>query len=287
MISLEFVIITGMSGAGKSCVVNSLEDLGFFCADNLPAKLIPVFAELLKTSNEHKRVAVVTDVRAGEAFSELFEALDTLKELQIEYKLMFIDASDEVLINRFKETRRKHPLIQNNYDSISNAITRERKMLARARSAADFYLETSNMSAIQCRVRVLSMFSSDGEKPMHIHCMSFGFKHGIPNDADFVFDVRFLPNPFYIPELKALTGLDKAVSDYVMSFRESNEFRDKLLELVDCSLPLCIKEGRSQLIIAVGCTGGHHRSVTFAEILYKHFKEKGFSASVSHRDILK
>lgn len=276
-----------MSGAGKSCVVNSLEDLGFFCVDNLPAKLIPVFAELLSNSKEHERVAVVSDVRAGESFSELFEALDELKELQIEYKLMFIDANDDVLIKRYKETRRKHPLIQGNYDSIANAITRERKMLSRARSSADFLLETSNLSAIQCRVRVLSMFSDKNESAIHIHCMSFGFKHGIPNDADFVFDVRFLPNPFYIPELKPLTGLDSAVSEYVMKFPESAEYENRLFELVDYSLPLCVKEGRSQLIIAVGCTGGHHRSVTFAELLYKHFKDKGFSSSVSHRDILK
>lgn len=284
---MEFIIITGMSGAGKSCVVNSLEDLGFFCVDNLPAKLIPVFAELLSNSKEHERVAVVSDVRAGESFSELFEALDELKELQIEYKLMFIDANDDVLIKRYKETRRKHPLIQGNYDSIANAITRERKMLSRARSSADFLLETSNLSAIQCRVRVLSMFSDKNESAIHIHCMSFGFKHGIPNDADFVFDVRFLPNPFYIPELKPLTGLDSAVSEYVMKFPESAEYENRLFELVDYSLPLCVKEGRSQLIIAVGCTGGHHRSVTFAELLYKHFKDKGFSSSVSHRDILK
>lgn len=284
---MELVIITGMSGAGKSAVVNSLEDVGFFCADNLPAKLIPVFAELLKGSKEHDRVAVVTDVRAGESFSELFDALDELKERQIEYKLMFIDASDDVLLNRFKETRRKHPLVQGGYDSVENAIARERKMLAKAKANADYLLETSNLSAIQCRVRVASMFSGSGDKSMHIHCMSFGFKHGIPNDADFVFDVRFLPNPFYIPELKPLTGLDKAVSDYVMSFDESKDFEKKLLSLLDCSLPLCQKEGRSQLILAVGCTGGHHRSVTFAEILYNHFKEKGFSSSVSHRDILK
>lgn len=276
-----------MSGAGKSCVVNSLEDVGFFCVDNLPAKLIPVFADLLKGSKEHDRVAVVTDVRAGESFSELFDALDELNERQIEYKLMFIDASDDVLLNRFKETRRKHPLVQGTYDSVENAIARERKMLSKAKANADFLLETSNLSAIQCRVRVASMFSGSGDKSMHIHCMSFGFKHGIPNDADFVFDVRFLPNPFYIPELKHLTGLDKAVSDYVMSFDESKDFEKKLISLLDCSLPLCVKEGRSQLIIAVGCTGGHHRSVTFAEILYNHFREKGFSSSVSHRDILK
>lgn len=280
---MEFVIVTGMSGAGKSCVVNSLEDIGFFCVDNIPAKLIPVFAKLIGSSEDKKRVAVVSDVRSGQSFSELFDSLEELSELQIQYKLMFIDASDDVLIKRYKETRRRHPL-QLNYDSIQKAINAERKLLSKARSQADYLLETSNLSATQCRVRVLGMFSADRERQMHIHCMSFGFKHGIPNDADFVYDVRFLPNPFYIPELKPLTGLDSAVSEYVMKFEESREFEKRLLALVDYTIPLCQKEGRSQLILAVGCTGGHHRSVTFAEILYKHLKTR-YSASVSHRDI--
>lgn len=283
---MEFVVITGMSGAGKSCVVNSLEDIGFFCADNLPAKLIPVFAQLIKSNHEHERVAVVTDVRAGSAFSELFDAFDSLCELQIPYKLMFIDADDSVLINRYKATRRRHPL-QTGFESISAAITEERKLLARARSQADYFLDTSNLSATQCRVRVLGMFSADESRQMHIHCMSFGFKHGLPNDADFVYDVRFLPNPFYIPELKNLTGLDNAVSEYVMQFDEAGKYRDLLTQLIDFIIPLCQKEGRSQLIIAFGCTGGHHRSVTFAQHVYHHLIERGYSASVSHRDIVK
>lgn len=283
---MEFVVITGMSGAGKSCVVNSLEDIGFFCADNLPAKLIPVFAQLIKSSGEHDRVAVVTDVRTGTAFSELFDAFDSLCELQIPYKLMFIDADDNVLINRYKETRRRHPL-QTGFESIGAAITEERKLLARARAQADYFLDTSNLSATQCRVRVLGMFSADEHKQMHIHCMSFGFKHGIPNDADFVYDVRFLPNPFYIPELKNLTGLDSPVSDYVMQFDEAKKYEDLLKQQIDFTIPLCQKEGRSQLIIAFGCTGGHHRSVTFAQAFYNHLIRNGYSASVSHRDILK
>lgn len=283
---MQLVIVTGMSGAGKSCVVNSLEDIGFFCVDNLPAKLIPVFAELLKNSGEHERAAVVTDVRAGQSFSELFDAIDTLNELQISYKIMFIDAKDEVLVKRYKETRRRHPLIMSNYDSISNAINEERKLLAGARANADYFLETSNLSATQCRVRVLGMFSENKEKQMHIHCMSFGFKHGIPSDADFVYDVRFLPNPFYEPELKNLTGLDEAVNTYVMKSQEASEYEKKLFDFVDYVIPLCAKEGRSQLIIAIGCTGGHHRSVTFAQNLYNHLNLK-YSASVSHRDILK
>ncbi|MCM1363478.1 MAG: RNase adapter RapZ [Faecalibacterium sp.] len=283
---MEFVIVTGMSGAGKSCVVDSLEDIGFFCVDNLPSKLIPVFAQLLQSSGERERVAVVTDVRSGQSFSDFFESLDTLRELQISYKIMFLDAKDDVLVKRYKETRRKHPLVQSNYDSIANAINEERKLLAGARANADYLLETSNLSATQCRVRVLSMFSENKNRQMHIHCMSFGFKHGIPNDADFVYDVRFLPNPFYIPELKQLTGLDNAVNEYVMQSDDAKEYEKKLFDFVDYIIPLCQKEGRSQLIIAIGCTGGHHRSVTFAENLYKHLN-LNYSSSVSHRDILK
>ncbi len=282
---MEFVVITGMSGAGKSCVMNALEDIGFFCVDNLPAQLIPVFAQLLTKSQEHPRVAVVTDVRAGQSFSELFDVFDTLKELQIPYKLMFLDADDDVLIKRYKETRRRHPL-QGEAASVQQALTMERKMLSQARAKADYLLETSNLSAMQCRVRVLGMFSDKKEQTLHLHCMSFGFKHGIPNDADFVFDVRFLPNPFYVPELKHQTGLDEPVRDYVMNSDASKAFLQKLENFCDYAVELAQKEGRSQLIFAFGCTGGHHRSVTFAQLFYQHFQEK-HRASVSHRDIMK
>ena len=282
---MEFVVITGMSGAGKSCVMNALEDIGFFCVDNLPAQLIPVFAQLLTKSQEHPRVAVVTDVRAGQSFSELFDVFDTLKELQIPYKLMFLDADDDVLIKRYKETRRRHPL-QGEAASVQQALTMERKMLSQARAKADYLLETSNLSAMQCRVRVLGMFSDKKEQTLHLHCMSFGFKHGIPNDADFVFDVRFLPNPFYVPELKHQTGLDEPVRDYVMNSDASKAFLQKLENFCDYAVELAQKEGRSQLIFAFGCTGGHHRSVTFAQLFYRHFQEK-YRASVSHRDIMK
>ena len=282
---MEFVIITGMSGAGKSCVMHALEDIGFFCVDNLPAQLIPVFAQLLEQTKEHARVAVVTDVRAGQSFSELFDVFDTLRELQIPYKLMFLDADDDVLIHRYKETRRRHPL-QGETASVQQALTLERKMLADARNKADYLLETSNLSAMQCRVRVLGMFSDKQEQQLHLHCMSFGFKFGVPNDADFVFDVRFLPNPFYVPELKHQTGLDEPVRAYVMDSEDAKVFLQKLTDFCDQVVSLAQKEGRSQLIFAFGCTGGHHRSVTFAQLFYQHFNER-FRASVSHRDILK
>lgn len=285
---MEFVIITGMSGAGKTCIVDSLEDLGFFCVDNLPAELIPVFAELNQNAGEHSRVAVVTDIRAGNSFkNEFSKALQALSAMEIEYKVMFIDAEDEILVKRFKETRRPHPLVNGGERTIPEAVAKEREILSQAKSAADYYFETSGLSAIQCRARAISMFTEKDGDDLMIHFMSFGFKHGIPTDCDFVFDLRFLPNPYYIPELKKLTGLDAPVYDYVMSFAESQDYADKLKQLLLATIPLCKKEGRTQLIIGCGCTGGHHRSVTYARLLAEYFSKEGYSTSISHRDILK
>ena len=285
---MEFVIITGMSGAGKTCVVDSLEDLDFFCIDNLPAKLIPVFAELNTAASEYNRVAVVTDIRSGSSIGPALEAsLHALDEMKIPYKLMFIDADDEVLLRRFKETRRPHPMNDEQSPSLSLAIEREREILEPFKEKADLYLSTGNLSASQCRARVQSMFSENKKGDMKIHFMSFGYKFGIPSDADFIFDMRFLPNPFYVPELKMLTGLDDEVYDYIMKFPESQSYAQKLKDVIEDVIPLCINEGRTQLIIGCGCTGGHHRSVTFARLLYEFFTEKGFETGISHRDILK
>ena len=285
---MEFVIITGMSGAGKTCVVDSLEDLDFFCIDNLPAKLIPVFAELNQAASEYNRVAVVTDVRSGVSLApSLEESLKALDKMNIPYRLMFIDADDDVLLKRFTETRRPHPLNDSSNPSIPDAIRSERALLEPFKEKADLYLATSNLSAIQCRARVQSMFSENQNGNMRIHFMSFGYKFGIPSDADFIFDMRFLPNPFYIPNLRHLTGRDDEVFDYVMSFPESVSYAEKLKSILETVIPLCISEGRTQLVVGCGCTGGHHRSVTFARLLFEHFTSKGFETSISHRDILK
>lgn len=284
---MEFVIVTGMSGAGKSGVMKSLEDIGFFCIDNLPASLIPTFAQLLENTEKYSKVAVATDIRAGFSYDDFSSSIQTLEEFGISYKIMFIDAKDEVLIRRYKETRRRHPLLTSGNLSIAQVIQKERQILSGVHEKADYLLDTSNLSATQCRVRVIGMFSANSQSELHIHCMSFGFKHGIPNDADFIFDVRFLPNPYYISELKEHTGLESCVSDYVMQFDESKEYEKKLTDFIDYVIPLCKQEGRTQLIIAIGCTGGHHRSVTFAQLLFNYLQEKEFSSSVSHRDILK
>lgn len=285
---MEFVVITGMSGAGKTCVVDSLEDLEFFCIDNLPAKLIPVFAELINVAGEYKRVAVVTDIRSGASISKSLEdSLFALDEMKIPYRLMFIDADDDVLLHRFKETRRPHPMNDAENPSLHDAISRERELLKPFKSKADLYLYTGNLTASQCRARVQSMFSEGKNGSMKVHFMSFGYKFGIPSDADFVFDIRFLPNPFYVPELKTLTGLDDSVFNYIMQFPESQAYAEKLKALIDNIIPLCESEGRTQLVIGCGCTGGHHRSVTFARLLHDYFKSKGYETGISHRDILK
>lgn len=283
---MELIVITGMSGAGKSSVVNALEDIGWFCVDNMPPELITTFVGLF-SKNKYKKTAVVTDARTGSSFERLFDALDEISEMDIRYKLMFIDADDDVLVNRYKETRRRHPLLSDSVFTVEEAVAIERKMMTKARAVADIVFDTTGLSAIQCRVRVSDMFSSADSDTMSVHCVSFGYKYGVPNDADLVFDVRCLPNPFYVPELKSLTGLDAPVFDYVMKYSESKELADKLFDFVDFSLPLYRKEGRSQLIIAFGCTGGHHRSVAFARLMYEHLKEKGYRMSISHRDLLK
>jgi RNase adapter protein RapZ len=284
---MAFVIITGLSGAGKSRAVNSLEDLGFYCVDNMPPTLIPKFSELcLQTNGKINNVAIVTDVRGGALFNSLFEGLDELKKQGGDYKILFLDADDAVLMRRYKETRRKHPLSEPG-GTISDAISQEREMLRPARERADFIIDTSNLTSAQLKERITVLFTGDNKGSLMVNCVSFGFKFGTPTEADLIFDVRCFPNPFYVDELKHLTGLDMPVKDYVFASEETRKFVKMLFDMIDFLLPLYTNEGKSQLVIAIGCTGGRHRSVAIADALYRHILEKDIRAAVSHRDIHK
>lgn len=284
---MQLVIVTGMSGAGKSRVIDSLEDIGFFCVDNMTPQLIPTFVQLLKDSAEvREKVAIVADIRLGGSFSHLFNAIEELKNIDCSVKILFVDADNDVILRRYQETRRKHPLLNyNDSYSLQDIIVKEREILKKARDMADYIIDTSLISAAQLKERVAKLFVEDISATLKVNVVSFGFKYGAPKDSDLVFDVRCLPNPFYVPELKHHTGLEKPVRDYVMSFEEAQGLEPKLLDLVNYLVPLYRTEGKSQLTISVGCTGGKHRSVVFAEIIYNSIKDKGFSASVYHRDI--
>lgn len=285
---MDLLIVTGLSGAGKSRAVDALEDIGFFCVDNMPPKLISKFAEMAQQSgSKMSKIAIVTDVRGGELFNDFIDELDILKAMGTAYKLLFLDCNNQVLIRRYKETRRKHPLIDNVEPSIENAVVLERELLMHARERADYIIDTSHLSAMQLKERISNIFLDNISNSLLINSMSFGFKYGSPSEADLVFDVRCLPNPFYIDDLKYKTGLDKVVREYVMSWPQSQDLLVKLLDLIDYLIPLYLSEGKSQLNIAMGCTGGKHRSVTFAEAIYNHLLEQGKKVAVNHRDILK
>lgn len=284
---MKLLIITGLSGAGKSCVADAFEDIGWFCVDNLPAKLIPFFAERLKTDSDYKKVAVVTDIRAGLTVEDINSSVEELNKSDIETQLLFVDCKQDVLFTRYKQTRRSHPLMKKREDSLTEAIKKEILIFKTVKNNADYVIDTTGFSVLSTKQRIISTFSENRNKSMHIHCMSFGFKHGIPEDVDFMFDVRFLPNPFYVDELKPLTGLDEKVSSFVMDNQLAAKFEKHLINLIDFIVPECINEGRGQLVIAVGCTGGHHRSVTFAERIANHLINSGYYVSVNHRDIEK
>lgn len=284
---MQLIIVTGMSGAGKSRAIDALEDIGFFCVDNMTPMLIPTFVKILNDSAElREKVAIVADIRLGDSFSQLFKVLDELRIMECEYKILFIDADNEVLLRRFQETRRKHPLSNNDPSlDLLEIIQKEREILKRARDIADYVIDTSLISTSQLKERIAKLFLDDVSNTLKINVISFGFKYGIPKDSDLVFDVRCLPNPFYVQELKNHTGLESVVSDYIMQFEQSRELVPKLLDLINYLVPLYRSEGKSQLTISVGCTGGKHRSVTFAEIVYNDIKQNGYNVSVYHRDI--
>ena len=284
---MELVIVTGLSGAGKSRTVDALEDIGFYCVDNVPPMLISKFTQLCMQSQEFTRVAIVTDLRGGDLFIKLFDELDELTNQNIKFKLLFLDCSDQVLMRRFKETRRRHPLCSISDDSVETAVKSERKLLEPARARANYIVDTTHLSPAQLKSRISEMFLENKLGAMLVNCVSFGFKYGYPVDADIVIDVRCLPNPFYVPELKELTGLDEQVRDYVMSTPQAQGLMDRVISLIDYTIPLYVSEGKSQLVVAFGCTGGKHRSITFAELVHKHLKENNNYVKVSHRDITK
>lgn len=283
---MELIIVTGFSGAGKSRAIDALEDIGFYCADNMPPSLIPKFAEICMQSGDNfPKVAIVTDARGGDFFDGLFDALDKLTKHHYKYKILFLEASEEVLINRYKETRRKHPLIDSSDSSVEFAVKQEHEILLPVRGRADYIIDTSLITPAQLKERITSLFLGDASQGLSIHCMSFGFKYGGMSEADMVFDVRFLPNPYYIDTLKKLTGLNSEVRDYVLSFPQTTGFIEKFFDMIDYLVPLFINEGKSQLVIGIGCTGGKHRSVTLTEQLYKHLSGKGLKVTINHRDI--
>ncbi len=285
---MELIFVSGVSGAGKSRAMDVLEDLDFYCVDNMPPKLIPVFLDLINNNGDnYKKVAIATDIRGGDFFYEFGNTLSALRENGTAYKIIYMDCSDEVLLKRYKLSRRRHPLMESDDVNILEAVTREKKALTTIRGMADYVIDTTFLEPYQLKERLLSILNTGGAEGMHIYCMSFGFKYGVPTEADLMFDVRCLPNPFYIPELKIKTGKDEDVRSYVMSFSEAETLLEKLCDLVDYLIPYYEKEGKNQLVIAVGCSGGRHRSVVFAEAIAKSLNDKGIKANINHRDIKK
>jgi UPF0042 nucleotide-binding protein len=283
---MRFVIVTGLSGAGKTQAIRSLEDLGYFCVDNLPPTLIPKFAEVcFQTDGKIDKVALVIDIRGGTFFDTLFESLMYLKEQQYGYEILYLDASDETLIKRFKESRRKHPLAPEG--RVLQGIELERHKLREVRDRADNIIDTSKLATRDLREKITEIYGEVGqlEVELIITVLSFGFKYGIPVDSDLVFDVRFITNPFYIPELKKFSGMDVAVRDYVLGHHETTQFIEKLEDMLKFLIPNYLKEGKRQLIVSIGCTGGRHRSVAIANEIHERLKSEGHKVNIEHRDI--
>ena len=286
---MKMIIVTGMSGAGKSTALNVLEDEGYYCVDNMPISLIPKFAELANAGDDgYSNIAIGVDIRSGHALAELDSVLDDMLNKHFNYTILFLESSDEVLVKRYKETRRTHPLAMDDHDRIDNVIKLERDELKFLKKRADVIIDTSQMLTRELKAELEGIFFDDKNfKNLFVTVLSFGFKYGIPADADLVFDVRFLPNPYYIEELKHLTGNDKPVQDYVKKAPETTEFLEKIDDLLKFLLPNYVKEGKNSLVIAIGCTGGKHRSVTLANEIYKLISMTEYGCKVEHRDIEK
>lgn len=281
----ELVVLTGVSGAGKSTAMRFMEDVSYYCIDNMPPQLMGTFVGILAKGEEYPKVAMVTDVRSRHVFQNLIESISEIEEYGYIVKVIYLDINDKEALKRYKLTRRKHPFADKFGGSISQAIAYEKEILSPLRARADHVIDTSDLDPAKLRERLTQILLGDDSEVMNIHCMSFGFKHGIPSEADFVIDVRCLPNPYWVDALRNKTGLDKEVRDYVFSFDESNELLKRLIDMLDFLNPLYIKEGKSQFVVAVGCTGGNHRSVAIAEALKEHFSKKWDNVSVNHRDI--
>ena len=281
---MRFVIVSGLSGAGRSTALKTLEDIGFYCADNMPPKLIPEFAEInLSGMYASRDIAVVADTRLGDMFDDIYPVIDRLREMPMDLEIVFLDADDDVIIKRFKETRRKHPV--SGSGKIISGIHAERDKLQRIKEMADKVIDTSKLSARKLCEAIETHFKEHHDKRFTISVITFGYKRGIPMDADLVFDMRFLPNPFYIEELRTRTGLDKEIVDFINSFPEAEYFISSLTDMVKVLVPCYRKQDKNQIVIAIGCTGGMHRSVAMGEKLYKVLDEMGMKVSLEHRDL--
>ena len=283
---MEFIVISGLSGAGKSQVASFMEDIGYFVVDNMPAPLIPKFEELCMAGQaKYDRVSIVSDIRGGQTFDGLFAALSDLEEMGCDYKILYVEASPETIIKRYKETRRLHPLARDGR-SLDEAVHRERTILEPVRDRAEYIVDTTALSTAKLRGEVLRLFGSGGpQQAMSVSVISFGFKYGIPIEADLVFDVRFLPNPYYIAELRHQTGLDKPVYDFIFGYQQTKDFMTYLERLIAFLLPQYVEEGKAALVIGVGCTGGQHRSVAVTRALADFIRQKGYDAAENHRDM--
>lgn len=282
----DLVLLTGVSGAGKSTAMGFMEDIGYYCIDNMPAELVSTFISLIEKSDSYNKIAIVTDVRSRGVYNEFRKNVQKLMDSNdYTVRTIYLDIKSHVALRRYKLTRRKHPYADKFNGSIEDALDYEKEILAPVREKAGYVIDTSDLTANQLRERLAQILLGDDKEVMNLHVMSFGFKHGIPNDADFVLDVRCLPNPYWIESMRNKTGLDQEVKDYVFSFEEAHEIFERLKNLLDYLNPLYIREGKSQIVIAIGCTGGNHRSVVFAEALKDYFSRKWDNVTVNHRDI--